>query len=147
MEGFLGLGYPWMKAAHLIVVIFWMAGLFILPRYAIYQAECAPGSVEDAAWTERTARLRRIILSPAMIAVWLLGIALMLNIGALQMGWFHAKLALVLALSFYHGWAVGVTKRLARGWRPATTKMLRLMNEVPAIATILIVLLVIVKPF
>ncbi len=145
--GFLGAGYPWIKAAHLIVVVFWMAGLFMLPRYAIYQAETAPGSPEDAAWTARSARLRRIILSPAMILVWLLGLALMLDIGALAMGWFHAKLALVLALSGYHGWAVGVTGRLARGWRPATTRALRLANEVPSLATIAIVILVIVKPF
>jgi putative membrane protein len=147
MEGFLGLAYPWVKAAHLIFVIFWMAGLFMLPRYAIYQAEGAPGSTEDAAWTRRTGALRRIILTPAMTAVWLLGIALMLDIGALHMGWFHAKLALVIALSGYHGWAVGLSRRLARGWRPAGTGRLRLMNEVPAIAAILIVVLVIVKPF
>ena len=147
MVGFLGLAYPWVKAAHLIFVIFWMAGMFMLPRYAIYQAESAPGSAEDAAWTKRSASLRRIILTPAMIAVWLLGLALMLDIGALAMGWFHAKLALVLALSGYHGWAVGVSKKLARGWRPEGTGKLRLLNEVPAIAAILIVVLVIVKPF
>lgn len=145
--GFLGGGYPWVKAAHLIVVIFWMAGLFMLPRYAIYQAESAPGSPEDRAWSKRCGRLRRIILSPAIITTWLLGLALMANIGALAMGWFHAKLLLVLALSGYHGWAVGVSKRLARGWRPADTRMLRLANEVPALAVIAIVVLVIVKPF
>lgn len=145
--GFLGGAYLWVKAAHLIAVIFWMAGLFMLPRYAIYQAESAPGSAEDRAWTLRTARLRRIIVSPAMMLVWVLGLALMLNIGALAMAWFHAKLLLVVLLSGYHGWAVGLSRRLASGWRPADTRRLRLLNEVPALATILIVVLVIVKPF
>lgn len=147
MEGWLGDAYPWVKAAHLIFVIFWMAGLFMLPRFLIYQVSTTPGSPEDAAWSERTRRLRGIILSPAMIAVWLLGLALAVNIGAFAMGWFHAKLLLVVALSGYHGWAVGAAKRIAAGHRPASDRTLRLLNEVPSIATILIVILAIVKPF
>ena len=147
MEGFLGDAYPWIKAAHLIFVIFWIAGLFMLPRFLIYQVASVPGSPEDRAWIDRIARLRRIIINPAMILVWLLGLALALNIGAFQMGWFHAKLTLVVALSAYHGWAVGTAKRIARGARPASDRTLRLMNEVPGVATILIVILVIVKPF
>jgi protoporphyrinogen IX oxidase len=146
--GWLGEAYPWVKAAHLIFVIFWIAGLFALPRYVIYQAECAPGSAEDRLWVDRCEKLRRIIITPSMILTWLLGLSLMVNIGAQGMGWFHAKLALVIALSGYHGWAVGMTKKLARGWRPANgTRTLRLLNEVPAFAIIAIVILVIVKPF
>jgi len=139
--------YPWVKAAHLIFVIFWIAGLFMLPRFLIYQVATAPGSAEDLAWVERIRRLRAIILNPSMILVWLLGLSLALDIGAFQMGWFHAKLLLVLLLSGYHGWAVGTAKKIAAGFRPASDKSLRLMNEVPGIATALIVILVIVKPF
>ncbi|HLZ79163.1 MAG TPA: CopD family protein [Sphingomonas sp.] len=147
MEGFLGLAYPWVKAAHLIFVIFWIAGLFMLPRFLIYQVAATPGSVEDLAWVERIRRLRSIILNPSMILVWLLGLSLALNIGAFQMPWFHAKLLLVVLLSGYHGCAVGLGKRIAKGYRPASDRTLRLMNEVPGIATALIVVLVIVKPF
>jgi putative membrane protein len=147
MEGWLGEAYPWVKAAHLIFVIFWMAGLFMLPRFLIYQVATTPGSPEDVAWSQRTRRLRSIILSPSMILVWLLGLALAINIGAFSMGWFQAKLLLVLLLSGYHGWAVTISKRIAAGHRPASDKALRLLNEVPGIATILIVILVIVKPF
>jgi protoporphyrinogen IX oxidase len=143
----LGAAYPWVKAAHLIVVIFWIAGLFMLPRFLIYQCETAPGSAEDQAWIERVNRLRRIIINPAMILVWIFGLSLAVNIGAFAQGWFHAKLTLVLALSGYHGWAVGTAKKIARGHRPASTKPLRLMNEIPGVATILIVVLAIVKPF
>lgn len=145
--GWLGDAYSWVKAAHLIVVIFWIAGLFMLPRFMIYQCETMPGSAEDRAWSERVARLRGIIINPAMILVWILGLCLALDIGAFDQGWFHAKLALVLALSGYHGWAVGAAKKVARGHRPASTRALRIMNEIPGIATILIVILVIVKPF
>ncbi len=147
MEGFLGLAYPWVKAAHLIFVIFWIAGLFMLPRFLIYQVATLPGSPEDQAWIERIRRLRSIILSPSMGLVWLLGLTLAVNIGAFQMGWFHVKLLLVLLLSGYHGWAVALSKKIAAGQRPASDKALRLMNEVPGVATALIVVLVIVKPF
>jgi putative membrane protein len=147
MIDWLGSAYPWAKAAHLIVVIFWIAGLFMLPRFLIYQCETAPGSAEDRAWIERVNRLRRVILNPAMILVWLLGLALAVNIGAFDQGWFHAKFGLVFALSGYHGWAVAAAKKVARGHRPATTRALRIMNEIPGVATILIVILVIVKPF
>ena len=147
MVGWLGAAYPWVKAAHLIFVIFWIAGLFMLPRFYIYHQPVAPGSAEDRLWIDRETRLRTIILNPAMIVVWIFGLMLAFNIGAFEQGWFHAKFAAVLALSGYHGWAVGYGKKLARGNRPAKDKALRLMNEVPGIATAVIVILVIVKPF
>jgi protoporphyrinogen IX oxidase len=145
--GFLGNAYPWVKAAHLIFVIFWIAGMFMLPRHIIYQVATVPGSPEDRIWVDRIGKLRRIILTPSMLLVWLLGLSLAFNMGAFQMGWFHAKLAMVLALSGYHGWAVGLARKVARGYRPASDTSLRFMNEIPGIATAIIVILVIVKPF
>ena len=152
LEWMLVTSYLWVKAAHLIFVIFWIAGLFMLPRFYIYHQPVAPGSAEDRLWIERERRLRTIILTPAMIAVWVLGIALIwINTAngrpILTEGWLHAKLLCVLALSAYHGWAVGYGKKMARGFRPAKDRTLRLMNEVPGIATAVIVILVIVQPF
>ena len=97
MIGFLGAAYPWVKAAHLIFVIFWMAGLFMLPRFFAYHQETSAGSPEIAAWIEREARLVKIILNPAMIVVWALGLILTINIGAWAEGWFYAKFAAVIA--------------------------------------------------
>ncbi len=153
MSGFLGAAYDWVKAAHLIFVIFWMAGLFMLPRYLVYHQEAlAAGNAAEAAnWVERESKIRHIILTPAMIVVWVLGIALALNLGladgAPGLGWLHAKLLLVLILSGYHGWAVGYAKKLAAGKPTLQGKQLRMLNEVPALAVTLIVVLVIVKPF
>ncbi len=147
MIGWLGAAYPWVKAAHLIFVIFWIAGLFMLPRFYVYHQESAAGSAEDQAWIEREARLAAIILNPAMLIVWLLGLALAINIDAFHQGWFHAKLAAVILLSAYHGWAIGYGRKLAAGRRTAGDRALRLMNEVPGIATAVIVILVIVRPF
>ena len=139
--------YLWLKAAHLIFVIFWMAGLFMLPRFFVYHQETVVGSEEDSKWIEREGKLRKIILNPSLIIVWVLGIALAYNIGAFSQGWFHAKLLFVLALSGYHGWMMGYAKKLANGERSMTDKTLRLVNEVPGIAAAIIVILVIVKPF
>jgi putative membrane protein len=145
--GFLGVAYPWVKAAHVTFVIFWMAGLFLLPRLYVYHQETTAGSAEDRAWIEREARVRSIILNPAMVAVWILGLMLAFNIDAWHQGWFRAKLLLVIALSGYQGWLGAYGKKLARGERPLSGKAVRMINEIPGIAAALIVVLVIVRPF
>jgi putative membrane protein len=143
----LSLTYAWIKAGHVIFVIFWIAGLFMLPRFYVYHQESAPGSAEEARWIERERKLRRIIITPAMLLVWAFGLALAWINQAWVLGWFQAKFVLVLALSAYHGWMVGYGRKLARGDRPVSGKALRMMNEVPGIAVVLIVVLVIVRPF
>jgi putative membrane protein len=153
MSGFLGAAYDWVKAAHLIFVIFWMAGLFMLPRYLVYHQEAlaAGNAAEATSWIEREGKIRKIILTPAMIVVWVLGLALALNLGladgAPGLGWLHLKLLLVFLLTGYHGWTVGYAKKLAAGKPTLTDKQLRMLNEIPALAVTLIVVLVIVKPF
>jgi putative membrane protein len=143
----LSMTYPWLKAGHVIFVIFWLAGLFMLPRFYVYHQESAAGSAEEKRWLERERKLRNIIITPAMIMVWILGLSLAWTTGAFSQGWFQVKFLLVIALSAYHGWMVGYGAKLARGERPASGKALRIMNEVPGLATVLIVVLVIVKPF
>ena len=142
-----GNAYIWLKAIHIIFVIFWMAGLFMLPRFFVYHQECEEGSPEIARWVDRERRLIKIILNPAMIAVWGLGLALTVQTAAWMAGWFAAKLILVLALSGYHGWMVGYARKLSAGGPLLSGKALRLANEVPGVATILIVILVVVQPF
>ena len=139
--------YLWLKAGHLIFVIFWMAGLFMLPRYFVYHQEAAAGSPEAAAWVERERKLLKIILLPSIIAVWAFGIALAFAIGAWDQAWLHAKLLFVLILSGYHGWLSAYAKKLARGERPLDGKRLRMLNEVPGIVVAIVVVLVVVKPF
>jgi protoporphyrinogen IX oxidase len=143
----LSLTYAWIKAGHVIFVIFWMAGLFMLPRFYVYHQEAAPGSAEEASWIERERKLRRIIITPAMTLVWIFGITLAWISGAWNEGWLQLKFLLVLALSGYHGWMVGYGRKLAKGERSVSGRSLRLMNEVPGLATVIIVILVIVKPF
>ena len=147
MNWVLSMIYLWLKAGHIIFVIFWMAGLFMLPRYFVYHQEAAPGSPEAALWIDREGKLLKIILWPSLVVVWVLGLALAMSQGFFAQGWFHAKLALVLGLSAYHVWLAGYARALARGERRLTGRHLRMLNEVPGIAAALIVVLVIVKPF
>lgn len=147
LTGFLGVAYLWVKAAHVTFVIFWLAGLFLLPRFYVYHHETPVGSPEDRAWIEREARVRSIILTPAMLLVWVLGLMLAFDVGAWSQAWFHGKLLLVILLTGYQGWLGLYGRKLAQGQRPLSNKALRMLNEVPGIAAALIVVLVIVKPF
>lgn len=144
---FLGAAYLWVKAAHIIFVIFLMAGLFMMPRFFVYHQECEAGSDEDRKWIEREDKLRRIILNPSLVIVWILGLMLMVDIGAWTMGWFHLKLVLVLVLSGYHGWMIGYAKKLARGERTLSDRQLRMINEIPGILVAFVVILAVTRPF
>ena len=145
--GFLGAAYPWVKAAHVTFVIFWMAGLFLLPRFYVYHHATTPGSAEDRAWIEREDRVRTIILTPAMLIVWVLGLMLAFHLDLFGQWWFSAKLLLVVGLTGYQGWLGSYGKSLAAGKRELENRTLRIMNELPGIAAALIVVLVIVRPF
>nr|WP_120076242.1 protoporphyrinogen oxidase HemJ [Aurantiacibacter odishensis] len=147
MQEALAMTYLWLKAGHIIFVIFWMAGLFMLPRLFVYHQEAPEGSEEAAKFAEREQKLLKIILLPSIIVVWVLGIALAIVLDAWSQGWLHAKLLLVLILSGYHGYMSAYAKKLARGERTLSGKQLRLLNEVPGLAVAVIVVLVIVKPF
>jgi putative membrane protein len=145
-QGFLGAAYLWVKAAHITFVIFWIAGLFIVPRYYIHHQATTPGSAEDRAWIDREDRARTIILMPAMAIVWILGLVLGVHLGVFGQHWFSAKLLLVVILTGYQGWITAYGRKLAKGHREQNDRRLRLMNELPGILTALIVVLVIVRP-
>lgn len=146
-QGFLGAAYLWVKAAHLTFVIFWIAGLFIVPRYYVHHQATTPGSAEDRAWIEREDKARTIILTPAMLLVWVLGLMLAVHLNIWGQYWFSAKLLLVVLLTGYQGWITSYGRKLAAGHREINDRKLRMMNELPGIFTALIVVLVIVRPF
>lgn len=137
----------WLKIGHVVFMVFWLAGLFMLPRQCIYMLDHTPGSAGEAKWAERMGKLRKIILTPSMLIVWVLGFSMAYAFVYFSEGWMHAKLTLVLILTGYHGWLVGQTKKMARGERPLSEKTLRMIGEVPGILLIVIVLLVYWRPF
>jgi putative membrane protein len=147
MQDPLAMIYLWLKAGHIIFVIFWMAGLFALPRYFVYHQEAAVGSPEEAVWLDRESKLLKIILRPSIVVVWVLGLLLVHTLNLWAAPWLWAKLVLVIGLSGYHGYLAAYHRKLARGERTLTGKQLRLFNEVPGIAAALIVILVVLRPF
>lgn len=137
-----------LKALHIIAVIFWMAGMLYLPRLFVYHHSAARGGELETALLKQERNLLKIIINPAMIAVWLLAVVMIaVNESLWTAGWLHLKLVLVIALSGIHGFYAGAAKKFAAGQRPRSERFWRLMNEVPALMVIAIVLLAVVKPF
>jgi len=139
--------YRWVKAVHVIAVIAWMAGMLYLPRLFVYHCEAEAGSKQSETFKTMERRLLRIIVNPAMVATWALGLWLAWEGGWFAAGWLQAKLACVLALSAVHGFFSRWVRDFAedRNTRPA--RFFRAMNEVPTVLMIAIVIFAIVKPF
>lgn len=140
--------YLWVKAFHIIFVIALMAGLLIYPRYKLHQIKSQPGDPLFDTMQDASNRLRKIILNPALILVWALGLTMLyLNQTLLSQGWFHTKLLLVLILSGMHGYFISIGKKIDRGEAQPTPKTLKTLNEVPFVLMIGVVLLAVLKPF
>jgi putative membrane protein len=142
-----GTAYDLVKAGHIIAVIAWMAGMLYLPRLFVYHAEAQKGSIQSETFKVMERRLLKAIILPAMIATWVFGLTLVWYSGFYSQPWFHAKVLLVLILSGMHGWFSRLAKDFAadRNVRPA--RFYRMINEIPTVLMILIVILVVVKPF
>lgn len=139
--------YMWVKAAHVVAIISWMAGMLYLPRLFVYHCDAAPGSELSEILKVMEHRLLRVIINPAMVLSWVLGLWLAWRGGFLMAGWFHAKLALVILLSGFHGYLSAATRRFSQDANTVPARRWRLLNEAPAVLMIGIVVLVIVKPF
>ena len=139
--------YLWLKAFHVIAVIAWMAGMLYLPRLFVYHCDAPVGSQQSETFKVMERRLMKAIINPAMIATWVLGLILVWQGGWITSGWLHAKLALVIALSAVHGIYVRRLKEFTADRNTRPTRYYRILNEVPTVMMIIIVILVIVKPF
>ena len=139
--------YLWLKALHVIAVISWMAGMLYLPRLFVYHAGTKPGSEQAETFKVMEVRLLKFIMTPAMIVTWLAGIALVVLGQWVGAGWLHAKLALVLVMTVIHGLLSHWMTEFAYDRNTHTQKFFRSVNEIPTLLLILIVILVVVKPF
>jgi putative membrane protein len=139
--------YLWIKAAHVIAVISWMAGMLYLPRLFVYHCAAPPGSQQSETFKVMERRLLRFIVNPAIVVTWALGAWLAWDGGWFSAGWFQAKLVLVIALSAVHGFYARSMREFAEDRNIRSQKFWRIMNEVPTALMIVIVILVVVKPF
>jgi putative membrane protein len=139
--------YLWVKAVHVVAVISWMAGMLYLPRLFVYHCAAEPGSVQSETFKVMEQRLLHVIINPAMIISWVLGLWLAWTAGFFTSYWFLAKFACVLALSASHGYLSAAVRKFANDNNDKSERHWRIINEVPTILMIAIVILVIVKPF
>jgi len=149
MRDFLADIYPWILAFHIIAVMFWMAGMYYLPRLFVYHAEAMERDEPFAMFEVMEKNLLRIIMTPAMIVAWILGLCLILRSGFWESAgiWLDVKLSLVLILTGYHGFLAASRKKFLTGQLPRSSKFYRMINEIPPALTVFIVILVVVQPF
>lgn len=149
MRDFLADIYLWILAFHIIAVMFWMAGMYYLPRLFVYHAEAMERDEPFAMFEVMEKNLLRIIMTPAMIVAWILGVCLILRSGFWESAgiWLHVKMSLVLILTGYHGFLASSWKKFLTGQLPRSSKFYRMINEIPPALTVFIVILVVVQPF
>ena len=140
--------YFWVKAFHIIAMVAWMASLLMYPRYKMHQAKSQPGEQLFETMKDASVLLRRIIMIPSMAATWILGISLVaLNPGLFQLKFIWVKLLLVAGVTVLHIYFTKAGRELDRSGSSDSVAKFRVLNELPFIALIIIVILVVVKPF
>ncbi|WP_193184999.1 protoporphyrinogen oxidase HemJ [Nisaea sediminum] len=142
------MSYEWIKAFHVMSMVAWMAGMFYLPRLFVYHADAEPGSELSETLKIMERRLLRAIINPAMVSTFVFGIWMLVLIPEfLSDGWFHVKLACLFLLTGFHGMMARWRRDFAADANRRSARFYRIANEVPTILLIVIVIMVIVKPF
>jgi protoporphyrinogen IX oxidase len=139
--------YLWLKALHIVAVIAWMAGMLYLPRLFVYHSTAKPGSELSETFKLMERRLLNFIMMPAMIVTWIVGIVLVFQGQWLGAGWFHAKFVLVVLMTVLHGLFAHWVNEFSLDRNRHSQKTYRIINELPTLLLVLIVVLVVVKPF
>ncbi len=141
--------YPWIKAFHVMSVIAWMSGMFYLPRLYVYHCDTARGSVESERFKVMERRLLKQIINPAMMAAWFFGLLLILTSSGVDWdsGWWWTKLIAVFLMSGFHGALSKWRRMFLEDRNTKSSRFYRIANEVPTVLMVVIVLMVIVKPF
>lgn len=136
--------YDLLRGIHIIAVIAWMAGMLYLPRLYVYHTRAERGSQMDLTFQEMELKLLRIIINPAMIVAWILGLSLIASKGTWVLGqpWMWIKLSGAVFLSGWHGYLSGARKRFAAGTNARSEKFWRMTNELPFLAAVVMVLAV-----
>jgi len=149
LSTWLGGAYPWIKSAHIISMVAWMAGLLYLPRLYVYHSMAPSGSNRSETFKVMERRLQKGIMTPAVIATWGFGLLLAGTPGIVdwRAGWIWTKFALVAGLTVFHALLARWRKAFDMERNRHSVRFFRMINEVPTVALIAIVVLVVVKPF
>lgn len=144
------MSYELIKSLHIISAISWMAGMLYLPRLYVYHCGCKPGSEASEMLKVMERKLLRFIINPAMIATWVFGLWMVYILGWQNLkhaGWFHTKLSMLLGMQLIHAAFARWRRHFYQDRNIHTAKFYRIVNEIPAVLMIVIVLMVVIKPF
>ena len=139
--------YEWIKAVHIMAVIAWMSGMLYLPRLMVYHCDAEIGSKQSETFKVMEYRLLHYITTPAMVLVWIFGLYMSIEAPWYDELWLQLKVALVVLMSGLHGFLTARVKDFAADKNRFSQKFYRIINEVPAVLIVLIVILVVIKPF
>ena len=139
--------YDLIKILHIVSVISWLAALLYLPRIFVYHCRVPFACESCQLFQEMEKKLFRYIATPAMVLTLLFGFYLALQIGFEGSVWLHIKIVLVFLLVGFHFHLNIYRKKFASGKNNKTHKFFRLINEVPTVLMLIIVALVVLKPF
>lgn len=137
----------WIKAFHIIFVVTWFAGLFYLPRLFVYHVQAADRIGQDRFKVMEKKLFGIMTIGGALSVIsglWLLSYWVEALAGQ---GWIHAKLLVVFGLIIFHAFLLRWMKAFREDRNTHSERFFRVANEVPAVALIAIVILVVVKPF
>ncbi len=149
MQDLLNQYYDWLRAIHIIAVISWMAGMLYLPRLFVYHTKTTIGSEMSQTFKTMERRLLKIIINPAMIIAWIFGMLMLYSRWDLfvLLPWMHAKLLFVILMTILHHIYVKHVKLFAIDQNKKSTKYFKILNEIPALFTIIIVIMAVAEPF
>lgn len=148
MADFLSVAYPWIKAFHIMAVMSWMAGLFYLPRLFVHHIESVElGSETDLLFQKMELKLLKVIMNPAMIVTWLLGLCLVGIPGLVDWSsfWPWVKCIAVLLMTAFHMWLGKQRKTFVADQVAYTGRQFRIANEIPTVLMTVIVISVVTK--
>ncbi len=139
----------WVKALHVISVIAWIAGMMYLPRLFVYHSAAEKGSIQSETFKIMERRLYRGIITPAMALTWIFGLTMVLTPGIIDwhQGWVWVKAVSVILLTGIHGYYGRQVRAFATDTNTRPQGFWRVVNELPFVLVIIIVIMVIVKPF
>lgn len=139
--------YGWLKVLHIVAVISWMVGLFYLPRLFVYHADSASSGEPAATFVVMEQRLVKVIMNPAMMVSWIVGLWLAWSGFGFLGAWLWIKIAAVVGLTVFHVFLSRSARKFAGGENTMTARQWRMANEIPTVLMIIVVIMVIIKPF
>ena len=147
MTDFLADYYLWFLSLHIMAVISWMAGMFYMPRLFVYHTRLEVGSDASEMFKEMERKLIRMIINPAMMVAWVAGLCMAFGQDLWGDHWFQLKFLAVIMMSGFHGFLSRWRRQFDRDENVHNERFYRQVNEIPTVLMIVIVLLVILKPF